>query len=102
VNYLADRLAELGDSVPERIEGFRLDPAGGPAKAGAPAGVPAKATSPFKDKRLYDFRRYPADLYLKPAHQRPTAPPWPAGVPGSTRLAPRNTAGPSSWSPRLT
>ncbi len=73
VDYLADRLVELGDSVPERLDGFKLaagavarTPAGDPAKAGAPAGALAKATSPFKDKRLYDYRRYPADLYLKP------------------------------------
>ncbi|MDX9784452.1 MAG: transketolase [Spirochaetia bacterium] len=70
VDYLADRLVELGDSVPERIEGFKLDPAGAVAHASgatvqAPS-APPKVASPFNDKRLYDFRRYPKDLYLAP------------------------------------
>jgi len=73
VDYLADRLVELGDSVPEQLEGFKLGAAGsltaaGTIKAGAAtqATPAAKATSPFNDKRLYDYRHYPKDLYLKP------------------------------------
>ena len=50
VDYLADRLVELGESVPREIAGFRLGRAG----------------SPFTDTRLFDFRSYPADLYLPP------------------------------------
>ncbi len=50
VDYLADRLVALGDSVPADIEGVRLG--SGPA--------------PFEDGRLYDFRHYPADLYVAP------------------------------------
>jgi transketolase len=49
VDYLADRLAELGDSVPESLPTFRLG--GG---------------NPYLDERLYDFANYPADLYVKP------------------------------------
>ncbi|MDX9827778.1 MAG: transketolase, partial [Spirochaetia bacterium] len=64
VNYLADRLVELGDSVPERIEGFKLSAAS--AALPPAAGSAAKTASPFNDKRLYDYRRYPQDLYLKP------------------------------------
>lgn len=64
VDYLAGRLVELGDSVPERIEGFKLA-AGSPADAKTGA-APQTPASPFGDKRLYDYRRYPADLYLKP------------------------------------
>jgi len=51
VDYLADRLVELGESVPRDIPSFRL---------GRPGG------SPFEDRRLYDFRGYPEDLYLAP------------------------------------
>ncbi|HOI22842.1 MAG TPA: transketolase [Spirochaetales bacterium] len=64
VDYLAGRLVELGDSVPEQIEGFKLA-AGSPADAKTGA-APQTPASPFGDKRLYDYRRYPADLYLKP------------------------------------
>jgi transketolase len=50
VDYLADRLVELGDSVPRQLPNFRLGRKG----------------NPFEDKRLYDYRSYPADLYLPP------------------------------------
>jgi transketolase len=50
VDYLADRLVMLGESVPEEIPGFRLQAKG----------------VPWKDERLYDFAHYPMDLYVKP------------------------------------
>jgi transketolase len=50
VDYLAGRLIELGDSVPEAIPGFRL----------------ARRGNPFADGKLFDFRAYPEDLYVKP------------------------------------
>ena len=50
VDYLADTLVALGDSVPEEIPTFQL----------------AKKGIPFEDKRLYDFRNYPSDLYATP------------------------------------
>jgi transketolase len=50
VDYLADTLVKLGDSVPEQISSVVLGTKG----------------NPFKDKRLYDYRNYPADLYVKP------------------------------------
>ena len=40
----------VGDSVPSEIPTFKL----------------GKKGSPFKDKRLFDYRNYPADLYLAP------------------------------------
>ena len=49
VDYLADRLVELGDSVPESLPTFQLG--GG---------------NPYQDERLYDFAHYPADLFVKP------------------------------------
>lgn len=49
VDYLADRLVALGESVPESLLTFRLG-----------KGVP------FTDERLYDYENYPADLYAKP------------------------------------
>jgi transketolase len=50
VDYLADRLVELGDSVPAEIPAMRLD----------------TRRDPWTDQRLYDFENYPADLYLPP------------------------------------
>jgi transketolase len=50
VNYLADRLVDLGDSVPETIPELRID----------------TDRNPWHDKRLWDFRRYPEEMYVKP------------------------------------
>lgn len=50
VDYLADTLVALGDSVPAEIPAFRL----------------GKRGNPFQDERLYDYRNYPADLYAAP------------------------------------
>jgi transketolase len=50
VNYLADRLVELGESVPQEMPTFRLGQRG----------------NPFQDERLYDYCNYPADLFVKP------------------------------------
>jgi transketolase len=50
IDYLADRLIEIGESVPEEIPGFKLGTRG----------------NPFHDERLYDFRNYPEDIYIAP------------------------------------
>ncbi len=50
VDFLAERLVELGESVPSEIPGFRLGRNG----------------NPFKDRKLFDYRNYPGDLYLAP------------------------------------
>lgn len=50
VDYLADTLTAIGDSVPEQIPSFQL----------------GKRGNPFEDERLYDYRNYPADLYAPP------------------------------------
>ncbi|MCC6417350.1 MAG: transketolase, partial [Gemmataceae bacterium] len=55
VDYLSDRLVELGDSVPEEIEGFRLD----------------TSKNPWKDSRLWDYKNYPADMFVKPGTSAP-------------------------------
>jgi transketolase len=49
VDYLADTLVALGDSVPEEIASFRLSKA-----------------NPIHDERLYDYENYPAELYVAP------------------------------------
>jgi transketolase len=50
IDYLANTLVELGDSVPTEISTFCL----------------GKQGNPFEDERIYDFRNYPQDLYAKP------------------------------------
>jgi len=55
VDYLADTLVSLGESVPEKIDGFRL---GGKKKL-------------LDDPRLYDFENYPEELYAKPGEKLP-------------------------------
>jgi len=48
VDYLADTLVALGDSVPADIPTFNLRP------------------TPIHDERLYDFEHYPAEMYVAP------------------------------------
>jgi len=50
VDYLADTLVSLGESVPSEISAFKL----------------GKLGNPFEDERLVDYRNYPADLYMAP------------------------------------
>jgi transketolase len=50
VDYMADRLVEIGDSVPEDIPALKLGVRG----------------NPFRDERLYDYRNYPENLYVAP------------------------------------
>ena len=48
VDYLADRLVELGDSVPDTIDGCSISD-----------------SNPLKDKALFDFKNYPDDLFVE-------------------------------------
>ncbi len=50
VDYLADVLVEIGESVPEEIPSFQF----------------TAKKNPFKDARLYDVRNYPEDLFEVP------------------------------------
>ena len=50
VDYLADTLVALGDSVPDEIPSLRLD----------------VRKNPWKDPRLYDYEHYPKDLFVAP------------------------------------
>ena len=55
VDYLADTLVALGDSVPDDLPTFQL----------------GKKGIPFEDERLYDYRNYPEDMYVKPGASIP-------------------------------
>ena len=51
---LADRLVELGESVPREMPSFRLGGKG----------------TPFTDPRLFDARSYPPELFARPKEKR--------------------------------
>lgn len=55
VDYLADALVRIGDSVPEEIPGYRLN---------------ARRT-PARDARITDARSYPESLWAKPGEKQP-------------------------------
>ena len=57
VEYLADTLVELGDSVPERPEGFRLDRAGSANMA--------------RDRSWLATEKLPAELFAAPGEKAP-------------------------------
>ena len=56
IDAIADRLVELGDSIPESIPGFKL---GG------------RTTAIFRDSRLFDYEKYPESMYVKPGSKAP-------------------------------
>lgn len=53
-SYLANRLVEIGDSVPNEIEGFRLS-----------------QSDPFKDKEITDPKSLPKEVFFKPGESQP-------------------------------
>jgi transketolase len=55
VDYLADRLVELGNSVPQEIPSLRLD----------------TSRNPWHDKRLWDFKNYPKEIFVEPGSNVP-------------------------------
>ncbi len=55
LRYLADRLVELGDSVPEQLPGFLLP----------------EDKNPLHDPKLFDFTAYPASMWAKPGEKKP-------------------------------
>jgi transketolase len=55
VHYLANRLVDLGDSVPRDIPTFRFD----------------ARRNPLADPELTDARAYPAEMYAKPGAKEP-------------------------------
>jgi transketolase len=55
VDYIAEKLVSLGESVPDQIEGLKIGSKG----------------NPFIDERIYDYRNYPEQLYAKPGEMMP-------------------------------
>jgi transketolase len=57
VDWLSDRLLQIADSVPTRIEGLRV---GGKA-----------STHPRSDSRIFDFEHYPEAMWRAPGDRQP-------------------------------
>ena len=77
VEYLANRLVELGDAVPKSSPTFALG--GG---------------NPVKDASLFDFENFPAELWAAARDARSrTGPRSRTTAAGSTRCASRSTSG---------
>ncbi len=55
LEYLANRLVELGDSVPSQSSHFKLGHKG----------------NPLKDPHLFDFKSYPAEMWKAPGEKAP-------------------------------
>jgi len=55
LDWLANRLVAIGDSVPEEISGFRLD----------------EEKNPCEDAALFNARAYPAEMWAKPGEKKP-------------------------------
>ncbi|MFN8178157.1 MAG: transketolase [bacterium] len=55
LDYLADRLVEIGESVPERPESLEVD----------------GAKVPFEDPVFWDYRNYPEAMWAKPGEKKP-------------------------------
>ena len=53
VDYVTDTLVALGDSVPEKIANLVID----------------DEKNPLKDKKLFDFRNYPEEIFAKPGEK---------------------------------
>ena len=54
VDYLADALVSLGESVPDSLPGFQFK---------------SNGNTPFEDARLFDTRNYPAALFASPGEK---------------------------------
>jgi transketolase len=55
IDYVADTLVDLGDSIPQETPSFKID----------------LARNPLHDERLYDFKEYPKEMYAKPGEKQP-------------------------------
>jgi transketolase len=53
--YLANRLIEIGESVPEEVPSLKLN----------------TSRNPWKDERLWDFEKYPRELFVAPGSNVP-------------------------------
>ncbi len=72
VDWLSDRLLEIAATVPDEIEGFRLE-TGEAGRSGRPTHAPASATatSPATDPAIIDFEHYPETMWRKPGDRQP-------------------------------
>ena len=56
VDFIAERLVEIGERVPETLSGFKLSDG---------------QKTPFTDERVFDYKNYPGELYKQPGEKAP-------------------------------
>ena len=56
VDFIADRLVEIGERVPESLSSFKLSDG---------------QKTPFTDERVFDYKNYPDGLYKQPGEKAP-------------------------------
>ena len=67
VDWLTDRLVGVAATVPDKVDSFNLDLP--PADDGGPA--PNRGRDIFTDKRIFDARSYPPEMWKKPGEKQP-------------------------------
>jgi len=55
LDYVADRLVEIGDSVPETLDTLKIEP----------------SVVPFEDPEFWDWKSYPESMWAKPGEKQP-------------------------------
>ncbi|MDP6529277.1 MAG: transketolase [Gemmatimonadota bacterium] len=55
LDYIADRLVEIGGMVPDSVPGVQVNP----------------ERTPFEDARFWDYRNYPEEMWAKPGEKKP-------------------------------
>jgi transketolase len=91
VDWLSDRLLEIAATVPEKIDNMRIGgrtdrgeavgaaASGAEASGGEPSGSEPSGSrrsgqtppNPTTDRRLFDFERYPAEMWRSPGDRQP-------------------------------
>jgi transketolase len=64
VDWLSDRLLAIAATVPDEIEGLRVG-------ARPKGGKPAADADPARSRAIFDFERYPAEMWHKPGERQP-------------------------------
>jgi transketolase len=55
MRFLADRLLQIAESVPDEIQNIKID----------------RDKNPLHDETLYDYKNYPPEIYAKPGEKQP-------------------------------
>jgi transketolase len=75
VDWLSDRLLDVASTVPQEIEGFRLNArSGAGSRTASGSGIEPGSgaeSSPTVDRSLFDFEKYPDSMWRAPGDRQP-------------------------------